>query len=207
MRFVCGCPRRILKFERICNWYDVRDGHVDGVTPDVLVSGQPDRGTSEHGRCYGVVSYVGLNPRVRWSSDGRPYYAASPNRSVARARLACRGGLGSGSHTIPLHPFFVRVKVRTAHRPGCESVQDRCSRLAFADQRRELRLPPTNTPPGYKFTKMELKAGMPSNPHLTPVARRGEQATTTSKPSVRPSGPSLHRPREPKRSVGQSFSC
>ena len=110
-----------------------------------------------------LVSYFGLNPRVRQSGNGRAHHGriTKHGRSLARGLLV-EAAWAAAATPGPLHAFFVRIKVRRGQqsRRGCYRSQDRGSRLALADQGEDYAFARPALHQA-KLRQMEIKAGMP----------------------------------------------
>ena len=88
-----------------------------------------------------LVSYFGLNPRVRQSGLGaRPSRSHQQDRPQSRARHAGRGGLGSGQGARSAACFLraYPCPARPSDRRGGRGSQAHCALLAFADEGRGL---------------------------------------------------------------------
>jgi hypothetical protein len=82
-----------------------------------------------------LVSYFGLNPRVRQSGLGAAHHGrvSKIGRNHARAMVEAAWAAAKGSG--PLHAFFVRIRARRpSDRCGGRGSQAHCALLAFVDE-------------------------------------------------------------------------
>ena len=111
-----------------------------------------------------LVSYVGLNPRVRQSGDGRPYYGRITKRGRSLARgLLVEAAWAAAAAPGPVRAFCTRVKGRRGKQIAVVATARKIAVLVW-------HLLTKNE--GYAFgrpalyqeklRRMELKAGMPS---------------------------------------------
>ena len=111
-----------------------------------------------------LVSYFGLNPRVRQSGDGRAYHGriSKQGRSLARALLV-EAGWAAAATPGPLRAFFLRVKTRRGQQIAAVATARKIAVLVwhlliqaedYAFGRPALHQA--------KLREMEIKAGLPS---------------------------------------------
>ena len=95
-----------------------------------------------------LVSYFGLNPRVRQSGLGAAHHGriSKIGRSHARAMLV-EAAWAAAKALGPLHAFFVRIRARRGHQVAAVAVRAQAGRalLAHAHQGRGLPLGPPST--------------------------------------------------------------
>jgi hypothetical protein len=86
-----------------------------------------------------LVSYFGLNPRVRQSGLGAAHHGriSKIGRSHARAKLV-EAAWAAAKAPGPLHAFFVRIRTRRGHQIAAVAVARKLTLLAFADEGRGL---------------------------------------------------------------------
>lgn len=111
-----------------------------------------------------LVSYFGLNPRVRQSGDGRAHYGriTKHGRSLARGLLV-EAAWAAAATPGPLHAFFVRIKTRRGQQIAVVATARKIAVLVwhlltkgedYAFGRPALHQA--------KLRQMEIKAGIPS---------------------------------------------
>lgn len=113
-----------------------------------------------------LVSYFGLNPRVRQSGLGAAHHGriSKIGRSHARAMLV-EAAWAAAKAPGPLHAFFVRIRARRGHqvRRRRRRAQAGCLVLAYAHQGRGLPLGPPALVAN-KLRAMELQAAAEGEP-------------------------------------------
>ncbi len=79
-----------------------------------------------------LVSYVGLNPRVRQSGTGVAYHGriSKIGRSHARAMLV-EAAWAAAKARGPLHAFFVRIRARRGHQVAAVAVARKLTVLVW----------------------------------------------------------------------------
>lgn len=111
-----------------------------------------------------LVSYFGLNPRVRQSGDGRPHYGriTKHGRSLARGLLV-EAAWAASATPGPLHAFFVRVKARRGQQIAVVATARKIAVLVWhlltKSEDYAFGRPALHQA---KLRQMEIKAGMPS---------------------------------------------
>ncbi len=111
-----------------------------------------------------LVSYFGLNPRVRQSGDGRAHYGriTKQGRSMARGLLV-EAAWSAAATPGPLHAFFIRIKARRGQQVAVVATARKIAVLVwhlltkgedYAFGRPALHQA--------KLRQMEIKAGRPS---------------------------------------------
>lgn len=117
-----------------------------------------------------LVSYFGLNPRVRQSGLGAAHHGriSKIGRSHARAMLV-EAAWAAAKAPGPLHTFFVRVRSRRGHQVAAVAVVRKLTVLAWHMLTKEtdyLWLRPSLG--AHKARAMELQAGKPQRKGNTP---------------------------------------
>lgn len=110
-----------------------------------------------------LVSYVGLNPRVRQSGLGAAHHGriSKAGRSHARAMLV-EAAWAAARAPGPLHAFFVRVRARRGHQVAAVAVARKLTVLVWhmlTKQQDYLWARPSLV--AHKVRSMELQAGLP----------------------------------------------
>jgi transposase len=79
-----------------------------------------------------LVSYFGLNPRVRQSGDGRAHYGriTKQGRSMARGFLV-EAAWAAAATPGPLHAFFIRIKARRGQQVAVVATARKIAVLAW----------------------------------------------------------------------------
>ena len=110
-----------------------------------------------------LVSYFGLNPRVRQSGLGAAHHGriSKVGRSHARAMLV-EAAWAAAKAPGPLHAFFVRIRARRGHQIAAVAVARKLAVLCWHMLTKEdgLSLGPAE-PRRHKRRAMELQAGRP----------------------------------------------
>jgi len=111
-----------------------------------------------------LVSYFGLNPRVRQSGDGRAHHGriTKQGRSLARGLLV-EAAWAAAATAGPLHAFFVRIKARRGQQIAVVATARKIAVLVW-------HLLTNNEDYAFgrpalhqaKLRQMEIKAGLPS---------------------------------------------
>ncbi len=112
-----------------------------------------------------LVSYFGLNPRVRQSGLGAAHHGriSKVGRSHARAMLV-EAAWASAKTPGPLHAFFVRIRARRGHQIAAVAVARKLTVLVWHMLTKEadyLWARPSLV--AHKMRSMELQAGKPQN--------------------------------------------
>jgi transposase len=111
-----------------------------------------------------LVSYFGLNPRVRQSGDGRAHHGriTKHGRSLARGLLV-EAAWAAAAAAGPLHAFFVRIKTRRGQQIAVVATARKIAVLVWhlltKGEDYAFRRPALYQA---KLRHMEIKAGMPS---------------------------------------------
>lgn len=131
-----------------------------------------------------LVSYFGLNPRVRQSGLGAAHHGhiSKIGRSHARAMLV-EAAWAAAKAPGPLHAFFVRVRARRGHQVAAVAVARKLTVLVWHMLTKEtdyLWVRPSLV--AHKTRAMELQAGKPQKKAIRPVP---PMPTTSRKCAIR----------------------
>ena len=111
-----------------------------------------------------LVSYFGLNPRVRQSGLGAAHHGriSKVGRSHARAMLV-EAAWAAAKAPGPLRAFFIRIRARRGHQVAAVAVARKLDRalLAHADQGSRTTSGRGPSLVAHKRRAMELQAGRP----------------------------------------------
>lgn len=110
-----------------------------------------------------LVSYVGLNPRVRQSGLGAAHHGriSKVGRSHARAMLV-EAAWAAAKAPGPLHAFFVRVRARRGHQVAAVAVARKLTVLVWHMlTKKEDYLWARSSLVAHKVRSLELQAGKP----------------------------------------------
>ncbi len=110
-----------------------------------------------------LVSYVGLNPRVRQSGLGAAHHGriSKVGRSHARAMLV-EAAWAAAKAPGPLHAFFVRVRAKPGHQVAAVAVARKLTVLVWHMlTKKEDYLWARSSLVAHKVRSLELQAGKP----------------------------------------------